>query len=480
MTACVDCHADAKVGSTRCQSCYDRRRRNGIRGTCSRCGKYRPIYDPAGRCDHCVYLCRPRPARVDPPCVNCGQQLRPLALGRCSACYSKMPERIWTYAAGLATRLESVAPEWFDAFVEHLAERYSPAEALLRLRNLSGLLRGSPTPAALVAAAHHPDGRLSPLSRALEEFFAGQGLLNSVGDIEVRAARRRSRIIGRVPESLRPTVAAFSSAELANRERAKKTGSKPRSDQTLLIHLAVIADFAHATPEITDWATVAEADIEAFLASRSPANTYVLGSLRSFFTWARSSRKILIDPTRSIRSGKRSYFTGPVVELDRQRELFKRWTTDRTITPNEATIGLLCLLHACSNQELRDLTVSDLDHVNRTVKIAGRSSAVPLDPATWTAIDATLRYRGTLHTANPHLLVNRRTKTTNQPVSNIYARHLLQPVGTTTQRLRCTRLAQLATTVDPILVGELFGLTPHAVRYYLGDTVDDMRLQANS
>ncbi len=126
--------------------------------------------------------------------------------------------------------------------------------------------------------------------------------------------------------------------------------------------------------------------------------------------------------------------------LDRQRELFKRWTTNQTITPNEATIGLLGLLHACSNQELRHLTVSDLDHLNRTVNIAGRPSAVPLDPATWTAIDATLRYRGTLHTANPHLLVNRRTKTTNQPVSNIYVRHLLQPVGTTTQRLR--RLTQ--------------------------------------
>ncbi len=479
MTACVDCHQDPKVGSTRCRSCYDRRRRHGPRGTCTRCAKQRTIYDPAGRCDLCVYLCRPQSPRLDPPCAGCGQQRRHLALGRCSACYQKMPEGIWIYAAGLANRLDAGPPNWFDGFVGHIAERYSPSEARLRLRELSRLLPTSPTAETLVAAARHPDGRVSPLSRALEEFFAAKGILKAIGDTETRATRRRARVISRVPVPLRPAVAAFSTDELANRDRAIKTGAKPRSDQTLLLHLDVIADFAQATPKVTNWATVAEADIEAFLAHRSPANTHILGALHAFFGWARRTRQILIDPTRAIRSSRRRCFTGPIVDLNRQRELFTRWTTDPTITPNEATIGLLCLLHACSSDELRHITITDIDQGTHTLNIKGRPGAVPLDPATWTAIETTIRHRRTLHTANPHLLVNRRTKTTNQPASSTYPKDLLQPLGTTPQRLRCTRLAQLVTTVDPILVAELFGLTNSGVLYYLGDTVDDIRLHTN-
>lgn len=391
-----------------------------------------------------------------------------------------MPDGVWTYAAGLADRFRTGPPEWFAAFVVHLAQRYSPAETRLRLRDLHRLLLTCPpSPAAVVTGAHHLDGRLSPLSRALEEFFADQNILDPVGDTETRAARRRARIIDRVPEPLRPTVAAFSTAELVNRDRARRTGAKPRSDQTLLVHLEVIADFARATPAITDWATVAAADIEAFLARRSPTGTHTLGSLRAFFAWTRNTRQILIDPTRTIGNANRRSFTGPVVDLAKQRQLFRRWTTDPTVAANEAAIGLLCLLHACSVNELRHLTISDVDQNRRTLKIQDRPTPVPLDPATWTTIERTLNHRSSLHTANPHLIVNQRTKTSNQPIAQAHAHDLLKPLGTNPQRLRCTRLAQLATTVDPILVAELFGLTPKAVLYYLGDIVDDRHLTTN-
>jgi hypothetical protein len=130
-------------------------------------------------------------------------------------------------------------------------------------------------------------------------------------------------------------------AELANRERARRTGGRVLSDQTLLIHLDVVADFARAMPRLSDWATVAQSDIEAFLARSSPAGSHILPSLHAFFGWARRQRLILVDPTGQVRHKLRRRFSGPVVDMATQRHLFKRWTTEPGVHPNEALIGLL-------------------------------------------------------------------------------------------------------------------------------------------
>jgi site-specific recombinase XerC len=388
----------------------------------------------------------------------------------------KSPETTRIYAQGLACRLGVARPKWFEAFVTHVSERYSPSEARLRLFELNRLLPVESTPTGLVAAATHADGRLTPLGRALDEFFDAHGLAFAVGDIEARAARRRARVIGTIPEPLRPAVAAYSAAELANRERARRTGGRILSDQTLVIHLEVVADFARAMPCLTDWATVAQSDIEAFLARSSPAGSHILPSLHAFFGWARHQRLILVDPTAQVRHRLQRRFSGPVVDLASQRQLFKHWTTATDVHPNESFIGLLALLHAASVNEMRHLQIDDIDVAAHTVAIKGRPQPVPLDPSTWVALERVLEHRHRLDTPNPHLLVNRRTKVTSQPISKSHANDLLEPLGVTPQRLRCTRLAQLVTTTDPILVVELFGVCYEAVLYYLADTVDEARL----
>jgi integrase len=328
----------------------------------------------------------------------------------------------------------------------------------------------------LVAAGTHSDGRLAPLGRTLEEFFDAAGLRLANGDDDARAAGRRARVIASVPEALRPIVAAFSVAELANRERARRTRARVLADQTLLIHLQVVADFARAMPIITDWATVAHCDIERFLTHASPAASHVRPSLRAFFGWARNRRLILVDPTRQVRNQLRRRFSGPVVDLAAQRRLFRRWTTDADVHPNEALIGLLALLHGASVDELRHLTVADIDIAERTVALRGRGQPVPLDPSTWDTLERALTHRRMLATANPHVLVNRRTKVTAQPISPAHASDVLEPLGVSPQRLRCTRLAQLVTTADPLIVAELFGVSDKAALYYLADTVDSIRL----
>jgi len=101
---------------------------------------------------------------------------------------------------------------------------------------------------------------------------------------------------------------------------------------------------------------------------------------------------------------------------------------------------------------------------------------VPLDPATWAAVERCLTYHWELRTANPHLLVTRKTKATRLPASEDYARNLLRPVGVTPRLLRCTRLASLTISTDPKLVSAVFGIHPQAATHYLTDHVDDARL----
>jgi hypothetical protein len=339
------------------------------------------------------------------------------------------------------------------------------------------LLGATSEPDALVRAATHPGGRLSPLGRTLDEFFERLGSRHAAGDSEALAAGRRARQIATVPEQLRPAVAAFSVDELANRERARRSGGRVLTDQTLMVHLHVICEFIRYSEDIIDWATVSQGDIERYMASRAPVPSHILSSLHAFFGWARRRRLILVDPTRGVQNKRRRRFAGPVVDLTTQRRVFRRWTTDPGVHPYEALVGLLSLVHAVSVNDLRHLKVTDIDRTNRTVRFAGRSRPVPLDPSSWTAIEGALAHRLGLGTINPHVIVSRRTKVTDQPMGDQHANNLLKPSGVTPTRLRCTRLAQLVTTIDPVLVAELFGVTHGGALYYLSDSVDDALLR---
>jgi hypothetical protein len=53
---------------------------------------------------------------------------------------------------------------------------------------------------------------------------------------------------------------------------------------------------------------------------------------------------------------------------------------------------------------------------------------------------------------------------------------ILAPAQVTVQILRATRLAQLVTTMDPVLVAATFGIRRGAALHYLADTVDPTRL----
>lgn len=406
--------------------------------------------------------------------------LRLYALGLCSRCYQRHPGRPAVTAANLAARLED-PPGWLAGFAAHAAASYAPPTAVALITDLGRLLDGggSRHPQVLLERSGQQPGqsRVS-LARVLEEFFTACGLALPPDRAAQLAAQRRQRSINAVPVPLRPAAAGFASACLHARDRARRAGTRPRADNTIERRLSIIKDMAIFLTRQgkRDWATTTREDIEAFLATRPAIRRSRLTALRHFFTWARTSKLVLTDPTRELTARQPRGYHGPTAPLELQQQLYHRWTTASGIHPHEALTGLLTLIHAASTQELRTLAISDIDQTGSTIRLGRRPHPTPLDPATWTAVQNCLIYRNQLRTTNPHLLVTRKTKATRAPASEDYPRNLLRAAGVTPRLLRCTRLAELTTSTDPKLVSAAFGIHPQAATHYLADYADDSRL----
>ncbi|CAM5273871.1 hypothetical protein SAVIM338S_00030 [Streptomyces avidinii] len=198
--------------------------------------------------------------------------------------------------------------------------------------------------------------------------------------------------------------------------------------------------------------------------------------LRQYFRFARSHKVVLVDPTRGVKAKGPSGFSGTTVAVDQQRQMFRRWITGTDAHPHEALLGTLALLHAASSREVRLLRVEDLDLTSRTIRLGKRPHQVPMDPASWSVLQRCLAHRADLPTENPHVIVTRITKGTRAPASTAYVSHLLDPCGVPARTLRCTRLADLVSTLDPKLVAAALGMDPEGVMIYLADHVDEQRL----
>jgi site-specific recombinase XerD len=484
--ACASCgRLVRRKDAVLCQSCTLQERRRAAQQPCPRCGRPGYLRDDSGWCGPCSHPGPPpgSPARA---CAGCGEVRRHFALGLGTRCYQRHPGRPAVTAANLIARLQD-PPGWLGEFAAHAAAGYVPSQAVALITRLGRLLAdgGSRHPQALLERSRQPGitGSAGTLARVLDDFFTARGLAMPMDHAAKLAAGRRQRLTDAVPGPLRPGAAGFCQFLLSARERARRAGTRPRADDTIERRLAVIRDMAifltgHGT---RDWATTSVQDIEAFLATRPGSRRSRLTALRHFFTWARASRLVLTDPTRGLSARQPRGYRGPTISLDHQRQLFRRWTaTDSDAHPHEALTGLLTLVHGASNAELRGLTAGDIDPAARSVRLGRRPHPVPLDPASWAAVERCLRYHRELRTVNPHLLVTRKTRATRIPASEDYARNLLRPAGVTPRLLRCTRLASLTLSTDPKLVSAAFGIHHQAATHYLAGHVDDARLHGTN
>ena len=477
--ACTRCgHPVRRQQDTLCRDCRRKARQAAAQRPCPRCSRPGYLREDTGWCGICS---RPRQPK-DPPrdCAQCGQTRRHEGLGLCSACWQRRPERPFVQAAHLAARLAD-PPGWLDGFVAHLATGNSPARACMMITELGRLLEGEHPdhPQHLLEHARRPGRSMGSLARALEDYFTAQGLALPTDQAERLAAGRRQRRLDAVPAPLRPVVASFCEHMLAARQRARRAGTRPRTDHTIETALAIVRDLARflaGRRGKQDWALADVHDIEAFLVTLPKSCRRRLTVLRQFFGFARTRKIILADPTRGLAAAAPRGFTGQTLAVDRQRALFRRWTTSSEAHPHEALLGILALLHGASSGEVRHLQVGHVDAGSRTVRLGKRPQPVPLDPASWQVLQRCLAHRGGQHTANPHVVVTKGTKAGRAPASAAYMSHVLDSCDAQPRMLRCTRLADLVNTMDPKLVAAAFGMNPEGVMIYLADHVDAARM----
>jgi hypothetical protein len=413
----------------------------------------------------------------------CGELRRHQGRGMCSRCWQRNPQRPFVQGEHLAERLDD-PPVWLGDFIAHVAEVYSPARTCNVITTLGRLLIDvHPNhPHTLLDRARRPGRSLGPLAKSLEIFFTERGLAMATDHTEQLAAGRRKRRIDAVPAPLRPAVASFGESLLTTRARARRAGTLPRSDRTIDVALATLRDlalFLNRERGKQDWSTVDVGDIEEFLNLQPNNRPRRLTVLRQFFRFAHARRLVLIDPTRSLDRKQPKGFRGRTLTINQQRPLFRRWTTDPTVHPHEALVGILALLHGASSRELQLLRCDTIDQRECSIRLDGRPP-VSLDPASWVVLTRCLAHRQSQHTRNPHVIVTKVTKTGREAASTAYLSHSLDACGLTPRTVRSTRLVDLVNTMDPKLVATAFGMTPEAAMIYLADQVDPTRLPTNT
>ena len=403
-----------------------------------------------------------------------------VAHGLCDNCWQQDPARLTGQVERLAARLDD-PPAWLADFAAHAAARHCVGRTSLMISRLGRLLAegGKATPATILEQVSRPGRSAGTLARALEDFFTDAGLAFPADHAARREAARRHRRIEETPQPLRHAVARYAAAMTTAQQRARRAGTRPRADRTLADDLAVLRDLARFLADRqakTDWATVQAADLEPFLAVRPASRARRLTTLRAFFRWARASRLILADPATGIRPGRARGYHPRTLAVAEQRRLFRRWTTGPAVHPHEALTGLLALLHATPSRELRNLKVTDIDATARTIRLGRRPHPVPLDPASWRALQRCLDHRERLATRNPHVIVTTHTRTRRTAASDQYLVRVLDPAGIGTRTLRATRIVDLVASLDPKLVCEALGMDPAGVLPYAADQVQDTRL----
>lgn len=464
--------------STVCRPCQRQAEREAAKSPCPRCGKPGFVREATGWCGSCSRPGSPQhPPRI---CVECGQLRRHAGFGMCSRCWQRHPDRPFVRGENLIARLPE-PPAWVRDVVAHLAARHCVGRACTMITTLGRLLEDehSNHPQAVLDRSRTLGRSMGSLARSLEDFFTDRQLAMPTDQAERLAAGRRQRRIDATPDPLRPAVEKFSASMLRARDRARRAGTRPRTDITLEAALATIRDLANflaSQRNKHDWALVEVHDVEAFLAAPPKSRRRRLTVLRQFFRFARTHRLMLVDPTKDLSAKQSNGFRGQTLTLTQQRALFRRWTLDSAAHPHEALLGILALLHGASSREVRHLQVPDIASRDRTIRLGHRPHPVPLDPASWAVVQRCLAHRDQQRTSNPHVIVTKGTKVGRAPASTAYLSHVLDGCGFPPRMLRSTRLVDLVNTMDPKLVAAAFGMDPEATMIYLADYVDATRL----
>ena len=241
--------------------------------------------------------------------------------------------------------------------------------------------------------------------------------------------------------------------------------SRPRGQSTVWHYLSSVA------PVLLAWSNnhdhlreVTREELRAVAEARQGSELHhTLSSLRSLFRHCKATGTIFRDPTVRIRRGRRSYAVILPLEAGEIHQAVAAATT-----PTARVVILLAAIHAARSKTIAELRLEDIDLGQRTLVLAGR--AHPLDDPTRQAITDWLdcRRQRWPNTANPHLLINRRTALGTEPVGRLWLTNPLRHQVATLERLRVDRQLEEALThgPDPLHLAEVFGIAEMtAIRY---------------
>jgi hypothetical protein len=238
----------------------------------------------------------------------------------------------------------------------------------------------------------------------------------------------------------------------------------PLHDKTVRSYVAALR------PALLEWSArhghlreITPGDVRAVTAQlHGPRRQRTLVAARSLFAWAKKNGVIFRDPASPLRAGRAGHaIFQPLLpgQIDH--------AVEAAATPHARVFVALAAVHAARPAQIRALQLSDADLGNRRLTIAGRTR--PLDDLTYQVLLGWLTSRQARwpNTANPHLLISRRTAPGTGPVSHAWLRSL-RGLPATLDRLRIDRQLEEALThgADPLHLAVVFGLDDTtAVRY---------------
>ncbi|HKT05625.1 MAG TPA: hypothetical protein VJT31_39435 [Rugosimonospora sp.] len=239
---------------------------------------------------------------------------------------------------------------------------------------------------------------------------------------------------------------------------------RPRARPTITTRLYLTLPFlAQCAQRYATLRQVTRDDIITWLADHT-SRAQAASALRSLFGVLKQKKMLFANPTRSIHTGRiTATIPTPIPAQDR------RSTSDaaRDSTVLRVIIALAGI-QALHPHQIRTLHLSDVDLPNRRLRTGDTDR--PLDEHTAAAIGDYLAHRRSRwpRTANPHLLVTRRSAHGTEPVGSYWLIKQLRGLPVTIRQMREDRVIDdgIATGADPLHLAAMFNISAHtAVRY---------------
>ena len=241
---------------------------------------------------------------------------------------------------------------------------------------------------------------------------------------------------------------------------------RPRSRRTIVRDVRAIRGFlADAGRRHSTLRQVSRDDITTWLASR-PGHTRAqdASTLRSLFGILKAERLIFANPGRGVRVSRRN----PSVPAPLPARLVTEAAAAARNDPALWVAVALAGVHALLPGQIRHLRLDQVDLPGRRLDPGGLDR--PLDEVTATAITSYLGFRNQRwpSTANPYLLITRKTAHTGEPASRFWMSRLFRRLPVTAAQLRDDRIVEeaLAGRADPLHLAAVFGFGPRTgLRY---------------